>query len=76
VRLKVGSRLVDARGASKLYQPPPTLKYASVLALAAVAALTAIVALSPAIQDQVRLFILEQKARLWDLWVQLRLWER
>jgi uncharacterized membrane-anchored protein len=76
VRLKVGSRLVDARGASKLYRGRPGLRYAAVLVLAAVAALITAVASSPAIQDQIKLFMIEHKSRLWDLWVQLRLWER
>ncbi|MEN6370631.1 MAG: putative cytokinetic ring protein SteA [Armatimonadota bacterium] len=76
VRLKVGPKLVDARGASKLYNSSPKLRYAGVLVLAAMAALIAVIALSPAVQDQIRMFIIEQKSRLWDLWVQLRLWER
>lgn len=76
VRLKVGTKLVDARGASKLYQSGPKLRYAGVLVLAAMVSLIAVVALSPAVQDQLRMFVIEQKSRLWDLWVQLRLWER
>lgn len=76
VRLKVGSRLVDARGASKLYQGKPSARYAVVLALAAVLALVTVVAFSPGVQDQIRLFTIEHRSRLWDLWVQLRLWER
>lgn len=76
VRLKVGTRLVDARGASKLYQSGPKLRYAGVLALAVMASLIAVIAFSPAVQDQLRMFVIEQKSRFWDLWVQLRLWER
>lgn len=76
VRLKVGSRLVDARGASKLYRGKPGLRYAGVLVLAAMAALVTIVALSPGVQDQIKLFIAEHKSRMWDLWVELKLWER
>lgn len=76
VRLKVGARLVDARGASKLYQGRPTLRYAAVLMLAMMVVVVTIMAFSPMLQDRVRLFIVEQKSRLWDLWVQLRLWER
>ncbi|MBI2842450.1 MAG: hypothetical protein HYX78_03540 [Armatimonadetes bacterium] len=76
VRLKVGTRLVDARGASKLYQGRPSLRYAVVLILAAVVAFITIMALSPAVQHKMQLFVIEQKSRLWDLWVQLRLWER
>ncbi len=76
VRLKVGSKLVDARGASKLYQNRSGVQYAGILVLAAMAALVTVIASSPAIQDQIRLFMIEHKARLWDLWVQLRLWER
>jgi len=76
VRLKVGSRLVDARGASKLYRGRPGFRYAAVLTLAAFLALVTVIASSPAVQDQIRLFIMEHKSRLWDLWVHLRLWER
>lgn len=76
VRLKVGSRLVDARGASKLYQDRPTGRYTAVLTLAAVAALITVIAFSPTLQDQIRLSVIENKSRLWDLWFKLRLWER
>lgn len=76
VRLKVGSKLVDARGASKLYRGRPRLRYAGILALAAVVLFVTVVAFSPALQDKVQLFVIEQKSRLWDLWVHLRLWER
>jgi uncharacterized membrane-anchored protein len=76
VRLKVGPKLVDARGASKLYRGKPGLRYAAILVLAAMAALVVVVASSPAIQDQFKLFMIESKARLWDLWIKLRLWER
>lgn len=76
VRLKVGSKLVDARGAGKLYRAQPKLRYAGVLALAAVAALLAILAMSPALRNRMQLSTIEWKSRFWDLWVQLRLWER
>lgn len=76
VRLKVGSRLVDARGVSKLYGSKHTFRYAAVLMLAAMSALITIIAFSPAFQDHIRLFMIEQKSRLWDLWVHYRLWER
>jgi uncharacterized membrane-anchored protein len=76
VRLKVGTKLVDARGASKLYKAMPKLRYAGILALAGVAALMAVVAFSPAVHDRIQSFVIEQRSRLWDLWVQLRLWER
>jgi uncharacterized membrane-anchored protein len=76
VRMKVGSKLVDARGAGKLYRAQPKLRYAGVLALAAVAALLAVIAFSPAVHDRIQSFVIEQKSRIWDLWVQLRLWER
>jgi uncharacterized membrane-anchored protein len=76
VRLKVGSRLVDARGASKLYRGRPGFRYAAVLVLAAMLALVTIISFSPDVQDQFKLFMIQQKARFLDLWVQLRLWER
>jgi uncharacterized membrane-anchored protein len=76
VRLKVGPKLVDARGVSKLYGSRHTFRYAAVLMLAAMSALITIIAFSPAFQDQIRIFMIEQRSRVWDLWVHLRLWER
>jgi uncharacterized membrane-anchored protein len=72
VRLKVGTKLVDARGASKLYKSKPSLRYAAVLVLAAMAVVVTVLAFSPAIQDRIQLFVIEQKLRLWDLWLHLR----
>ena len=72
-RLKVGPRLVDARGVSRLYGSRPTLRYAAVLMLAVTCALALIIAFSPAVQDQLRMFMFEQKARFWDFWSRIRI---
>ena len=53
VRMKIGTKLVDAKGVSKLYQPRMDLRYISTLSLAA---LTPILAISLINQDMVRLF--------------------
>jgi len=72
-RLKVGPRLVDARGVSRLYGSRPTIRYAAVLMLAVTCALALIIAFSPAVQDQLRMFMFEQKARFWDLWSRIKI---
>ncbi len=53
VRMKIGTKLVDAKGVSKLYQPRMNFKYVSILS---VAALTPILAIGMINQDMVRLF--------------------
>jgi len=71
VRLKVGNRLVDAKGVSKLYHAQPSMKYVGVLALAALAALFAVIALSPTIQDRVHGMMNHLNARYWEWYTKL-----
>ncbi len=46
-RLKVGHRLVDAKGVSKLYKHSPATHYVGIIFLAAIAALFTVIAISP-----------------------------
>lgn len=76
VRLKVGNRLVDAKGVSKLYRIHPSGRHFLALALAALAVVITVIALSPALQDRVQSMADELRSRLWHLWVTHRMWER
>jgi len=53
-RLKVGDRLIDARGVSRLYRGGPTLRQLGALILAGCTTAGAIVALSPQVQGFIR----------------------
>lgn len=75
VRLKVGNRLVDAKGVSKLYRAQPSLRYVGVLALAALAALFAVIAFSPTVQDQIQGMMRDFRAQFWEIYTRLRPWE-
>jgi len=76
VRLKVGDRLVDARGVSKLYRGRFHPFHVWVLLGAALVVIVTVVALSPAMQERVRDGLTEMRLFFWHLWVKLRLWER
>lgn len=69
VRLKVGNRLVDAKGVSKLYRVHPTGRHLAALVLAALVLLLTVIALSPTARDSIQ-------SQFWHLWVKLRMWER
>ncbi len=75
VRLKVGNRLVDAKGVSKLYRAQATGRHFAVLALAALVVILTVFALSPALQDRIQAMIDDLKSQFWNLWVRLRMWE-
>lgn len=75
VRLKVGNRLVDARGVSKLYRAQPSVRYVGLLAVATLAALFTVIALSPTMQDQIQAMIQDFRAQFWELYTRLRPWE-
>ncbi len=75
VRLKVGNRLVDAKGVSKLYRAQPSFRYVAVLALAALAALFVVIALSPTVQDRIQTVLRDFRAQSWELYTRLRPWE-
>lgn len=63
VRLKVGSRLVDARGVSKLYHGRTRVSHIGLLIVAALIAVGTVIALSPAMRDKAQeLFML---VKLW-----------
>lgn len=72
VRLKVGNRLVDAKGVSRLYRSQPKARHVAVLALAALAVFLTVVALSPSIQDQVRSTL---DSVWWHTYTKWHLWE-
>lgn len=72
VRLKVGHRLVDAKGVSKLYTAAPRAKLIAVLVLAALVLLFTVIAISPDIQDRVRTTMNEL---WWKAYMRLRVWE-
>jgi len=75
VRLKVGNRLVDARGVSKLYRAQPSLRYVGILALGALVVLFTIIALSPTAQERIRTTMQDFRAQFWELYTRLRPWE-
>ncbi|MGQ9455845.1 MAG: putative cytokinetic ring protein SteA [Armatimonadota bacterium] len=75
VRLKVGNRLVDARGVSKLYRPQPSLKYVGILAMAALVVIATVVALSPTAQERIHSIIQDYRAQFWEVYTRLRPWE-
>jgi uncharacterized membrane-anchored protein len=62
-RLRIGERLVDAKGVSRLYRPSSTLAPALMFAIAFVILLTILVITSPALNDVFELFWL--KVRIW-----------
>lgn len=76
VRLKVGNRLVDAKGVSKLYRVQPSGRHIAILTLAALVVVFTVVALSPALQDRIQLMMDDLQSQFWHLWVKLRMWER
>lgn len=62
-RLKIGERLVDAKGVSRLYNPSSTLAPLAFFAVAFLILLTILVITSPALNDVFELFWL--KIRIW-----------
>lgn len=55
VRLKVGTKLVDAKGVSRLYRNPLKMRYLVQIALAAMLPIVAVVMLTPATRELVRM---------------------
>lgn len=76
VRLKVGNRLVDAKGVSKLYRVTPSGRHIAALALAALVVVITVIALSPTLQDRIHGVTDSMQSQLWHLWVKMRMWER
>lgn len=76
VRLKVGNRLVDAKGVSKLYRATPTGKHFVLLTVAAIVVILTVIVLSPALRDRIQTMMDDLRSQFWHLWVRLRMWER
>ncbi len=68
VRLKVGNKLVDAKGVSKLYRMQPSSRYIALLALAAFVVLFTVIALSPDVQDRMQSVVTDLRARFWQIY--------
>ncbi len=76
VRLKVGNRLVDAKGVSKLYQRSQAWRPFVVLALSALVVIGTVFLLSPTLQERVQAMTDDLRSQIWHLWVRLRMWEK
>jgi len=59
VRLKVGPKLVDAKGVSKLYQPKTNLKYLSQIFFAGLIPIAIIFSMSPLLNQFIKILILK-----------------
>lgn len=64
VRLKVGSKLVDAKGVNKLYRSSVKISHLIVLLFAGMSAIIAIVMASPSIRQSIRLLLIQIKLTL------------
>jgi uncharacterized membrane-anchored protein len=64
VRLKVGPRLVDAKGVSKLYRAAPDFKDLSFIVGSALVLLTVIITISPAVRSMIWLVLLRVRSVL------------
>jgi uncharacterized membrane-anchored protein len=62
-RLRIGEKLVDAKGVSRLYNPPSTFAPVALFLVAFAILLTIVVITSPALNDLVEL-----------LWLKIRIW--
>jgi uncharacterized membrane-anchored protein len=62
-RLRIGERLVDAKGVSRLYNPSSALAPAGLFALAGLVLLTILIITSPALNDVFQL-----------IWLKIRIW--
>jgi uncharacterized membrane-anchored protein len=65
-RLRIGEKLVDAKGVSRLYNPPSTFAPVALFFVAFVILLTIVVISSPALNDLVELLWL--KVKIWLGW--------
>jgi len=64
VRLKVGSKLVDAKGVNKLYKSSTKLSHLVVLLLAGLSAIITIALATPSIRQSIRLIMIQLKLSL------------
>jgi len=67
-RLRVGDKLVDAKGVSKLYQGPLGWRYLATLTAAGLACAAAVVALKPYVGDFLHIAVARFILFLGDLW--------
>jgi len=61
VRLKVGSKLVDAKGVNKLYKSSVKISHLGVLLLAGMSAIIVVIMAAPSIRQSIRLLIIQLK---------------
>ncbi|MDI6715937.1 MAG: SteA C-terminal domain-containing protein, partial [Actinomycetota bacterium] len=64
VRLKVGSKLVDAKGVNKLYKSSVKISHLMLLLLAGMSAIITVVMAAPTIRQSLRLLIIQIKLLL------------
>ncbi|ACA60116.1 putative cytokinetic ring protein SteA [Candidatus Desulforudis audaxviator] len=64
VRLKVGARLIDARGVSQLYRSPLRPKHVAMIVLAASVPLAAVLVMAPATRELLRLLYIQLRVLL------------
>lgn len=64
VRLKVGNKLVDAKGVNKLYKGSVQMSYLAVMLLAALTTVVIIILVSPSIKHLIKLVVLSLRVKL------------
>ncbi|MBI4744661.1 MAG: hypothetical protein HY776_07595 [Actinobacteria bacterium] len=64
VRLKVGNKLVDAKGVSKLYRSSVQVSYLAIMLLAALVTVAIIILVSPPIKHLIKLTVLSLRVKL------------
>lgn len=75
VRLKVGHKLVDARGVSKLYRAHAGVGYIAIIILAAFAVLFVVIGLSPTVQERVGFIMEDARSQMWHIYTKMKIWE-
>lgn len=75
VRLKVGHKLVDARGVSKLYRAHAGLGYIAIIALAAFVVLFVVISLSPTVQERAGFMMEDARSQLWHVYTKMKIWQ-
>jgi uncharacterized membrane-anchored protein len=75
VRLKVGHKLVDARGVSKLYRAHAGVGYIAFIALAAFVVLFVVIGLSPTVQERVGFMMEDARSQMWHLYTKMKIWQ-
>ena len=75
-RLKIGNKLVDAKGVRHLYRVAPGSKHLASIVLAALVVLFTVIALSPNMRDSIQNVMFDMKSKFWKVWLNLRMWEK